>query len=38
MVVSQMTYFADHWETLLSPMAKPQDFFHPAHLEVFRPR
>lgn len=37
LLVSQMVYFADQWETLLPLMASPPDYFHPAHLEALGP-
>lgn len=37
LVVNQMIYFADQWDTLLPLMASPPDYFHPAHLEALEP-
>lgn len=37
LVVNQMSYFADQWDTLLPLMANPPDYFHPAHLEALGP-
>lgn len=37
LVVNQMVYFADQWETLLPLMANPPDYFHPAQLATLGP-
>lgn len=37
LVVNQMIYFADQWETLFPLMANPPDYFHPAHLQALEP-